>query len=430
MRDEDPLLGNYYDFESGPLRSNSTSKSSALNATAGLEAIIDEQNTAINSEPISTLWVLEPSDLDDFSLADLELIWKDCEQLCGSFEAAAEVFALMNVAQGDDEHYRGWQAYVDHPALKDLRDSLPSLTGLDQLDDPYEPDKDVKTTEAYPVVHDDQPIDPVRAESNKVKSVINPLANHRVEDNQENQPSEHVMPKRMLEEVDPTPKQAIDFSNLDLDQIQALWQNRYTAFRTVSEACMALSLVRYHSGIDKNPRHWESFKGSDLILPLLDSLEDDTLSEVPSEASDLVVDELTSDRRVIKNQLVKVRAYQSDFRERVLQHFKECCVTGCTESSVLEAAHIMPYMGDHSNLIDNGLLLRVDAHRLFDKFLLSIDPNTTQIEIASCVTDSFYLGLNGKRLDVAFSRLTKQFLGRHYATFKKIHGEAHAASHN
>ncbi|UIX74088.1 HNH endonuclease signature motif containing protein [Xanthomonas citri pv. glycines] len=35
-----------------------------------------------------------------------------------------------------------------------------------------------------------------------------------------------------------------------------------------------------------------------------------------------------------------------------------------------EAAHILPYRGEHTNRVDNGLLLRSDIHTLFDLGLL------------------------------------------------------------
>jgi predicted restriction endonuclease len=41
--------------------------------------------------------------------------------------------------------------------------------------------------------------------------------------------------------------------------------------------------------------------------------------------------------------------------------------------AVLEAAHIHPYRGAHTNDVTNGLLLRADLHTLFDLKLLWID---------------------------------------------------------
>ena len=37
---------------------------------------------------------------------------------------------------------------------------------------------------------------------------------------------------------------------------------------------------------------------------------------------------------------------------------------GCDVAGVLQAAHIVPYMGTQSNATDNGLLLRADIHNL------------------------------------------------------------------
>ena len=87
-----------------------------------------------------------------------------------------------------------------------------------------------------------------------------------------------------------------------------------------------------------------------------------------------------TDQRHKEHRQVARRWDQKEFREAVFSTYAgKCCLTGYSESSALEAAHIMPYMGDQSNLIDNGLLLRVDVHRLFDKFLISINPQTLRV---------------------------------------------------
>ncbi|WP_224229861.1 HNH endonuclease [Xanthomonas oryzae] len=49
---------------------------------------------------------------------------------------------------------------------------------------------------------------------------------------------------------------------------------------------------------------------------------------------------------------------------------RRCAVTGSNAVRVLEAAHILPYRGEHTNRVDNGLLLRSDIHTLFDLGLL------------------------------------------------------------
>ena len=52
-----------------------------------------------------------------------------------------------------------------------------------------------------------------------------------------------------------------------------------------------------------------------------------------------------------------------------------CAVTGEHSSPVLEAAHIVPYGRGGEHRVDNGLLLRSDLHRLFDRGYVTVTPD-------------------------------------------------------
>lgn len=52
-----------------------------------------------------------------------------------------------------------------------------------------------------------------------------------------------------------------------------------------------------------------------------------------------------------------------------------CAVTGEHSVPVLEAAHIMPYARGGAHRVDNGLLLRSDLHRLFDRGYVTVTPD-------------------------------------------------------
>lgn len=52
-----------------------------------------------------------------------------------------------------------------------------------------------------------------------------------------------------------------------------------------------------------------------------------------------------------------------------------CAVTGEHSSPVLEAAHIIPYAKGGEHRVDNGLLLRSDLHRLYDRGYVTITPD-------------------------------------------------------
>ncbi|MBE2321408.1 HNH endonuclease, partial [Solirubrobacter sp. CPCC 204708] len=72
---------------------------------------------------------------------------------------------------------------------------------------------------------------------------------------------------------------------------------------------------------------------------------------------------------------VAQRRGQSTFRNQLLEAYDlRCAITGSNAVAVLEAAHICPYRGDHTNRVDNGLLLRADIHTLFDLGLIWVTP--------------------------------------------------------
>lgn len=109
-----------------------------------------------------------------------------------------------------------------------------------------------------------------------------------------------------------------------------------------------------------------------------------------------------ADDRDLRNKaLVQVarRRGQAGFRAALLEAYGgRCCITGCTLTDALEAAHITPYKGDHSHHIQNGLLLRSDIHTLFDLGLLAIVEGF-RVKIAPRVSrDSGYAALDGVEL--------------------------------
>ncbi|MGP4994035.1 HNH endonuclease [Glutamicibacter ardleyensis] len=134
-----------------------------------------------------------------------------------------------------------------------------------------------------------------------------------------------------------------------------------------------------------------------------------------------VVDSWAEDKRKERIARSKVREGQKEFRDQTLRSFNQTCsVTECTTVEILEAAHITPYMGRHSNLISNSLCLAADIHKLFDKYLLSVNPESLKIELSPTVTDSRYTGLIGKTIITAPSVNLDVFttaLSRHNGKF-------------
>ncbi|MCK1981982.1 MULTISPECIES: phage lytic cycle repressor MrpR family protein [Peribacillus] len=85
------------------------------------------------------------------------------------------------------------------------------------------------------------------------------------------------------------------------------------------------------------------------------------------------------------------------FRDLVMSVYDKCTITGENVHITLEACHIQPYINRESNHIQNGLLLRVDIHKLFDNGLIIIDDNYT-VRISPLLSSDYYQSLNGKRI--------------------------------
>lgn len=76
--------------------------------------------------------------------------------------------------------------------------------------------------------------------------------------------------------------------------------------------------------------------------------------------------------------LVTPRLGQGTFRVAVTDAYRRACaVTNEHSLPVLEAAHIRPYSREGAHDVSNGLLLRSDLHRLFDKGYVTISPDLT-----------------------------------------------------
>jgi putative restriction endonuclease len=74
--------------------------------------------------------------------------------------------------------------------------------------------------------------------------------------------------------------------------------------------------------------------------------------------------------------LVTPRLGQGTFRLAVTDSYGcACAVTGEHSLPVLDVAHIQPYRQGGRHELKNGLLLRTDIHRLFDRGYVTITPD-------------------------------------------------------
>ena len=116
---------------------------------------------------------------------------------------------------------------------------------------------------------------------------------------------------------------------------------------------------------------------------------------------------------------VVLRRYQSAFRQALLsKRPNRCAITGTSELSVLEAAHIIPYAERFADRDkpENGLLLRSDIHKLFDAHLISINPETKSIEVSDRIASPDYQSLRDKTVT---DEVSPKSLSFHFEYFRK-----------
>lgn len=66
---------------------------------------------------------------------------------------------------------------------------------------------------------------------------------------------------------------------------------------------------------------------------------------------------------------------------------------------MLEAAHIIPYVNAASNLVVNGLCLRADIHKLYDRNLITIGADYL-VYVSARLRGTAYAALHGRNLRV------------------------------
>lgn len=94
------------------------------------------------------------------------------------------------------------------------------------------------------------------------------------------------------------------------------------------------------------------------------------------------------------------RTGQADFRQQLLRAYeRHCAMSDADADRALDAAHIIPFLGPHSNKTRNGLLLRGDLHTLFDDGLLTVQTGCTfKIEVHATLQPTVYGQLHGNPL--------------------------------
>lgn len=136
---------------------------------------------------------------------------------------------------------------------------------------------------------------------------------------------------------------------------------------------------------------------------------------------DFSVAEIESDLRLFRTRSVVQRQGQPRFREQLMQLYdRQCAVSRCDVTDVLEAAHILPYRGPHTNELSNGVILRADLHILFDEGLLSIDNSSLSVVLSPAISSNqYYSEFQGIKLHSGAEKIDPELLRahRHYCGF-------------
>lgn len=173
----------------------------------------------------------------------------------------------------------------------------------------------------------------------------------------------------------------------------------------ISRVAKRSAIVHLHPFIhwDNNEEliYWEE-PDFELIIEKIKDAPDDVLERLQAE--------------ILK------RNYQIEFKRNLLKLYNgKCAITSTTVTEVLEAAHILSYAKSGINSNDNGILLRSDLHRLYDKNLLAIDPETLKVHIHESLRGSYYQQFDGQRITMREdgSSLNYEYLSMRFDEFKK-----------
>jgi len=146
------------------------------------------------------------------------------------------------------------------------------------------------------------------------------------------------------------------------------------------------------AGVDLNGAKYNQ----DTILPYMSWTQKQTLifvdSPVEPDNEEEIIDlsALKDERKRTNGERVS-REDQQKFRELLKNAFQgKCAITQYDVEQAIEAAHIFPYRGPQTDCLWNGILLRLDLHRLFDSYLLTIDAQEYRVRLSKSLVNSCY----------------------------------------
>ena len=138
------------------------------------------------------------------------------------------------------------------------------------------------------------------------------------------------------------------------------------------------------------------------------NLDDDLLNDI----EEIIGEKISINTE--KENLIKCRIGQGEFRDKLIKHWQGCSVTGLEQNDILIASHIKPWsQSDNEERLDpfNGLLLLPTLDKLFDKGYISFDDNGS-ILISKLLTNYDILGIN-EDMKIKIEEEHKKYLNYH-----------------
>lgn len=120
---------------------------------------------------------------------------------------------------------------------------------------------------------------------------------------------------------------------------------------------------------------FELYKPTNFQINSTQSLEQDL-----SKLKEQLASEIEPEKRTEIETLIKARQGQGRFRQKLLELYPSCPLTGLDIQPLLIASHIKPWSkcNDKERLDpSNGLMLAPNIDALFDSGLITFDPNGT-----------------------------------------------------
>lgn len=118
-----------------------------------------------------------------------------------------------------------------------------------------------------------------------------------------------------------------------------------------------------------------------------------------------------------KHNLIKCRIGQGTFRQKLIEYWNSCAVTGYKDTGILVASHIKPWRAcDNSERLNpfNGLLLTPNLDKTFDAGLITFASDGTIIQ-SPFLADPNLLGISSK-MHVVLTSQHESFMAFHRAS--------------